>query len=154
MSLKKIVVMRYNSDEESTQGLLMYNSKFFCYTLEDQFQAKKIKGETRIPEGTYNLGLQMAATPLTLSYRKKYDWFKNHIHIKNVPGFTGIYIHVGNDDGDTAGCLLLGDTSINDPKDISGFQGRSRQAFERFYKKFYEDIVSGSVVIEFLNISV
>ena len=155
MSKTKIVVMRYNSDAESTQGLVVVNGKFFCYSLEDQRQeGAKVKGETRIPEGSYKLGIKAEYTPLTDSYAKRYPkFFKRHIQILDVPGFENVYIHVGNDETHTDGCLLLGDTAVNDPKDYNGFQGSSRQAYERFYRQFYDRVKDGSVELEIKNIA-
>lgn len=93
--------------------------------------------ETRIPAGTYTLDIQKAETPLTLKYRAKYSWFINHLEIKNVPNFVGVYIHIGNFDADSAGCVLLGDNADNNvigPGSITN----STQAFKRFYTQVYD----------------
>ena len=46
--------------------------------------------------------------------------------------FEYILIHCGNDDDDTSGCLLLGDTQTqNNVSD--GFVGASTQAYKRVY---------------------
>lgn len=91
-----IVNRKYFSDKE-TIGELYINGKFFCYTLEDEIREIKVKDETAIPYGTY---------PVTLSYSPRFG--KIMMRINNVPNFSGILIHVGNDEKDTSGCLLVG----------------------------------------------
>ena len=53
----ELEVLRFSSQSDSTSGLLFENSsvgkKFLCYCLEDERRALKVKGETRVPAGTY-----------------------------------------------------------------------------------------------------
>ena len=55
----KLKVLRFSSQEDSTSGILMEDTdiglKFMCYTLEDEHRALKVRGETRIPAGIYNI---------------------------------------------------------------------------------------------------
>lgn len=142
------ILQRFSDNRESTLGLLFKVSaliSFKCYTLEDEFRESKISKETRIPARTYKLVIQKIETPKTLAYRKKYQWFENHIMLENVPGFVGIYIHVGNDDDDTDGCILLGDNANNNS--ISpGSVTASTDAFRRFYLDVYPVIKAGQIV--------
>ncbi len=128
-----ITVLRYFDDNETTLGLLFIGQKFFCYTLEDTFREQKIKGETRIPSGTYKLNFRRQLTKLTKKYRATRDWFEYHLEIKNVPEFTGVYIHSGSNHKHTEGCLLIADSiySSNEKRTIFN----SQKTFERFYKK-------------------
>lgn len=132
------ILQRYSDNGTSTLGWLFKKDAlkdcviFQSYTLEDEYREVKVAEETRIPAGFYEIGIQEINTPKTESYRKKYPWFKNHIEIKGVKGFSGVYIHVGNDDDDTAGCLLLGDTADNN-RITYGKIGQSTHAFKRFY---------------------
>ncbi|WP_417588760.1 DUF5675 family protein [Owenweeksia hongkongensis] len=126
-----ITLLRYVDDGDTTLGLLFYNGKFYCYTLEDTFRETKIAGQTRIPKGTYKLGFNKSLTGLTQKYRDKYPWFEYHLHLKNVPGYEGIYIHVGNYHKDTDGCILLAD-GIG-AKDSQLMVTHSQQAYKRFY---------------------
>ena len=128
--------MRYSDNGESTLGLLFDDYKFLCYTLEDEKREVKKAGDTRIPEGTYQVGINEAHTGMTEKYRAK-PWaekigFDFHLHIKNVPNFTGVYIHVGNDDDDTEGCILVADTANNNQQH-EGFIGQSVAAYCRLY---------------------
>ena len=111
----KLKLQRYSDNGNSTLGLLFIDNEFECYTLEDEFREVKISGETRIPKGIYDRGIRNELTPLTLKYQKKYEWFEKHIEILNVPNFHSIYIHIGNFETHTAGCLLLGN-SVNNNK--------------------------------------
>lgn len=120
-----------------------------AFVLEDEFREKKQARETRIPAGKYKLGIRKEITGLTQRYldddRLK-PWFKRHIEVLNVPGFQGIYIHIGNDDDDTEGCLLVGDTleNINLVK-IKPLL-KSVQAYKRFYIKWFSRLEKGDTV--------
>ena len=88
---------------------LYINGKYFSDALEDpdrgltdsmsleEIKKIKIKGNTCIPYGTYNV---------TITYSPRFK--KNLPLINNVKGFDGIRIHSGNTPQDTEGCLLLG----------------------------------------------
>ena len=88
---------------------LYINGKYFSDVLEDpdrgltdtmsleEIQKIKIKGNTCIPYGTYNV---------TITYSPRFK--KNLPLINNVKGFDGIRIHSGNKSQDTEGCLLPG----------------------------------------------
>ena len=116
---------------------------FQGYVLEDEFRPSKVKGETRIPAGKYEIVIQQDETPKTKQYQAKYPtWFKKHLMLKDVPGFVGIYIHIGNTDKDTDGCLLLGDNADNNvigPGSVSN----STACFMRFYKDLYPHLEKG-----------
>ena len=53
-----IDVIRYNSKNEFTDGLLFINGRFMVHTLEDEERAVKVKHETRIPNGKYRVTLR------------------------------------------------------------------------------------------------
>lgn len=149
----ELLIQRYSDNRDDTIGLLFKKiqfgsetkTSFMCYTLEDQFQEQKVSKETRIPSGFYELIINKADTPLTLKYRTKYSFFKYHIQVKNVPGFQGVYIHIGNNDDNSEGCILLGDAANNNilgPGTITN----STQAFTRFYNEIYNYLDKGGKV--------
>jgi hypothetical protein len=126
-----IKVLRYNSTEEYTNGILFIDGVFFCHTLEDEHRNIKVKGETRIPNGVYEIEYRKEGG-FHNRYTKKFGSFhKGMLQIKDVPNFEYILIHIGNDDDDTAGCLLVGNTA--DTK--KGFIGDSTGAYKDIYKE-------------------
>jgi hypothetical protein len=139
------ILQRFSDNRDSTLGVLVktlptpqgVKTVFQGYTLEDQFNAVKIAKETRIPAGRYEIVINRTETPKTLAYRARYNWFLSHLQLANVPGFQGIYIHIGNKDEDTDGCILLGDAAGNN---IIGDHGisASTEAFRRFYSATYD----------------
>lgn len=138
----KINVKRYKDDGDSTLGLLFLDGVFECFTLEDEQRDVKVKGETRIPEGTYKVDFRRELSGLTRKYRQKHDWFEWHLHVKEVPSFKYVYIHIGNNESHTDGCLLVASTVDKDKM----FQGRSTQAFKVLYEKVGVAINKGEPV--------
>lgn len=134
--MKDIYLRRFSDDGDSTLGGLYIDSKLFAFTLEDEFREVKKKGETRIPAGVYKLGIKKSVTPLTEKYRNKYSWFKYHIEILNVAEFQNVYIHIGNYETHTDGCVLLGSgAEIRDEK--SEIISKSTERFKKFYNIIY-----------------
>ena len=101
-------LFRKESNGDTTIGELFINSVFQCYTLEDEHRDKKVMSETRIPAGTYVIKLQNNGI-MTQKYAKRFpDIHKGMLWLQDVPNFTTIYIHIGNTDDDTRGCILVG----------------------------------------------
>ena len=140
----KLEVLRFSSDSDSTLGLLFNvtdKRKFLCFTLEDEFRENKIKGETRIPAGTYKITLRTVGG-FHGRYEKKYgSMHKGMLWVRDVPGFEYILIHTGNTDEHTSGCLLVGNSS-----DYKGFVGSSVNAYKRVYPSIAAALESGKDV--------
>lgn len=102
-----IRVDRDFSNKEATLSKIYLDDVFYCYGLEDQYQEIKIQDETRIPAGTYNIKLRNAGS-MTKKYSARYSFHRGMLHIQDVPGFEYIYIHTGNNDNQSSGCLLVG----------------------------------------------
>lgn len=128
----KISLVRGESTDKSTPGVLSVDNVFSCYTLEDVVRDKKIKGETAIPSGTYKVIINMS------------NRFKRLLPLLiDVPNFEGVRIHPGNTDLDTEGCILVGESHAND------FVGSSRVAFNRLFEQMKIAHESGeSIAIE------
>lgn len=97
----KLKLQRIFKGKNYTIGSLFIDGEFFSNTLEDAVRDKKIKHETAIPAGTYEV-------KLTLSAR----FGKILPILLNVPNFEGIRIHAGNTISDTSGCILVGENKI------------------------------------------
>jgi hypothetical protein len=132
-STPKILVQRFSKGLESTLGVIYLDNRFMGFILEDEFRTKKVFKKTRIPAGSYKLGIREADSPLTLNYRSKFKWFDYHLHIKGVPNFKYIYIHIGQSDDQTAGCLLIGGTARENVRN-DGYLWRSAESYEILYK--------------------
>ena len=138
-------LMRISSGRESTTGALYINGVFTCFTLEDTKRIRKVHGETRIPDGLYTLALRNEGV-LTKKYSERYsDMHRGMIWLRDVAGFNWIYIHTGNKRGHTEGCILVGDTLINNQIG-DGLVGKSRAAYQRIYPEIAQAIESGEEV--------
>ena len=132
----KLEVLRFSSGKDSTSGILFDVTKgreFLCYTLEDQYQTKKVMQETRIPAGEYEIKYRKEGGHHNRYAKRFPDIHSSMLHVTNVPNFKWILIHCGNTDEHTAGCLLLGDTQENNQIKADGFIGKSSQAYIRVY---------------------
>ena len=146
----KLEVLRISSQKDSTSGILFDitngDRKFLCYTLEDEKRNEKVKGETRIPAGTYSISLRKeGGFHGTYSNRFK-DIHRGMLWVRDVPGFEFILIHCGNTDEHTAGCLLVGETQESNIKKADGWIGRSTQAYFDIYPRIASAIESGEDV--------
>lgn len=127
-----------------TIGRLYINDKYFCDTLEDTDRglsqslpasvnkAKKLKGRTAIPAGKYRVTLQIQSP--RFSKIAFYNFCNGYLpRLINVPVFDGVLIHVGNDDTDTDGCILVGENKA------VGKVLNSRETFLRLYSILQEN---------------
>jgi hypothetical protein len=134
----KLILQRYSDNGESTQGLLFVvdqeqnRLRFLNYTLEDEYREQKVMGETCIPAGLYEVVFREVESPKTKSYRDRFSWFTWHLMLKDVDGFEYVYIHIGNDDDDTDGCILVQDQANNNQV-ADGFNSASTPAYRRLY---------------------
>lgn len=119
----------------STIGDLEIDGKFQCFVLEDPVRPKKIKGETAIRAGKYNI---------IIDHSPKFGRLLPLL--ENVPEFEGIRIHPGNTAADTEGCLLVGETQAVDSI------GTSKVAFEKLFTLLQTGLKGGgSVSIEIVE---
>ena len=118
----KLTLKRIARKEGYTIGRLYIddNPKPFCDTLEDKdrgleqampldmIKRIKVKGETAIPTGTYELSMRHISPKYS---RKKAFAFTGGVmpRLLNVPGYEGVLIHSGNTAADSEGCILVGE---------------------------------------------
>lgn len=124
-----LVLERNPSNQFCTIGTLFVNGVFECWTLEDIVRDTKIKSETAIPAGIYDVAV---------------DWsvhFKTFLpRLINVPNFVGVRIHPGNTAADTEGCILVG--KYKDENTVIS----SREAFSVLFPKITAALTHGEKV--------
>lgn len=149
---KQINVKRISKGSDSTIGLLTIGEgiteHLFCYTCEDEQRVKKVANETRIPAGRYEIKLRNAGS-MNARYSERFSYHSGMPHLQDVPNFEYIYIHIGNDDDDTSGCILVGDGQELFT-DGGGKITKSAQAYERLYMKIRDWLENDFTV--FVNI--
>jgi len=93
--MRIVELVRLESGEQGTFGVLKIDKQAFCCTLEprDRLNANNISA---IPPGQY------------IAVRHQSPKFGETFMVKDVPGRTNILFHKGNTDDDTAGCIILG----------------------------------------------
>jgi len=127
-------IWRYSSDDASTLGFLMMQSgdtrEQLCYTVEDAWHPFKITGRTRIPAGRYKIKFR-TDSPMARRYAQQFPKHEGMLWLQDVSGFNWVYIHVGNDEDDTDGCILLG-THVNE---TARAVQQSRNAYKEVYAK-------------------
>ena len=121
----KLKLQRNMFGSKSTIGILSIDGQKECVTLEDvdrqleDHPERKVQNETAIPRGTYKI----------------VPHFSNHFKrivpmLVDVPNFTYVYIHSGNTDVDTDGCILVGEEVVN-----IDFISNSKKALSRLFDK-------------------
>ena len=150
-----LLVLRFSSQKDSTSGLLFqktesFGLQFLCYTLEDEFRALKVRGETRIPAGIYDIQFRKEGG-FHNKYSKRFaDIHKGMLQVMDVPNFDYILLHCGNTDEHSSGCLLLGDSQENNVIIKDGFIGKSTNAYKRVYPLIAKELELGNkVTIEY-----
>ena len=111
----EIKVFRYDFGKDYTDSTVVIDGQNFGYCLEDTVREDgcKIKGETAIPAGKYEVRL-------TMSTRFK----RITPQLIDVPDFEGIRIHGGNSSLDTEGCLLIASTHLSAGKVFGTLESR------------------------------
>lgn len=123
-----ILVRNIFNDKNTLGELSIPEIAFHCYTLEDKdrdlyqqtpltdIAKTKIHGQTAIPYGTYEVAI---------TYSNRFG--KLMPQLLDVPGFAGIRIHVGNNESNTEGCILVGADRGDD------VLFRSREAYNELF---------------------
>jgi hypothetical protein len=98
-------LIREPSVAGATLGALYVDDVWTCWTLEDELReipglpvaAWKVWGQTAIPAGRYQVRVTWSPR-----FRRELP------ELVDVPGYTGIRMHIGNRPADTEGCVLVG----------------------------------------------
>ncbi|MEN5233194.1 DUF5675 family protein [Sphingobacterium faecium] len=139
-------VIRIRQGNNSTLSEIYLDGQFICYGLEDIPREKKIPGSTCIPLGTYRLGFNRDGGMNGNYYDRYPKMHRGMIEIKDIPGFSYVYIHIGNTHKETAGCLLVGTQYVFQQGDYRLVQ--SITAYKKLYPLLAEFMAAGNVFIE------
>ena len=135
MTEMRILLTRTNWGSDSCLGTLSVDGEFQCYTLEDEVREVKVPGETAIPPGTY-LIVPRCEGGMHPRYLARYpDIHVGMAWLQDVPGFEWVYIHTGNTDDDTDGCILVGSDYVKVDADGNHNVTNSRDAYVALYEK-------------------
>lgn len=130
--------VRYASTDRVTIGSLFVDGIMQCYSLEDAYHERKVPGQTRIPAGSYRVGLRYSPK-FTPRYGHDMLW------VQGVPGFEWILIHRGNSAKDTEGCLLVGSQVDGETLKQSTF------AYNQLYRKVVENAKNGELWLTMID---
>jgi hypothetical protein len=105
----RLRLYRNIQDAQATIGTLHVEGEPFCFTLEDEKREIKVADETRIPSGEYEIKIRNEGG-MNKRYQEKFGILKHRgmLHLQDVPNFEWIYIHIGNTENHTSGCILVG----------------------------------------------
>ena len=145
----QITVDRFKSDDDATVSKIDVDGSFVCFGLEDEFREDKVPGETRIPAGTYKIGIYRDGK-FHRRYSQRFpDMHQGVLHILDVPNFTHILIHIGNTDDNTDGCLLVGlNAAVNDGElRVTS----SKLAYQKLYPMVIDAALADDLTIEFID---
>ena len=102
----RLLLHREFDSGEDTLGRLYYRDHYmdlrYVYTLEDTYHEKKIPGETRIPEGFYDVQARKFGRIYDMFVKSSIEIIRSFtqkwgvLEIMNVPDYEGILFHSGN----------------------------------------------------------
>ena len=116
----RITIVRTSENGGSTTGELYVDGQFIAHTLELPWR-NNASYISAIPAGAY---------PAHLRYDKSDGW---RIQLDNVPGRSGVQIHVGNYPSQIEGCVLVGTGVVNSENRVED----SGAAYDRLRNAFY-----------------
>ena len=126
-------IIRVAQGKQSTLSQLYINDVFQCYLLEDKIREVKLPKQTAIPTGVFKLTLNTWGAKNTEYQRLWGTMHKGMIEIDNLGSFDYVYIHLGNNYKQTAGCPLcgFGFQFVNGDYEVT----QSKDAYKMIYPK-------------------
>lgn len=144
-----VLVQRIRQGKQSTLSHVYIDGEFVCYALEDAIRDVKIKGETAIPAGNYSLVLNTYGA-MNARYKRLFPEFhKGMVEIEGIPNYSYVYIHIGNNIGDTSGCILVGNSYelIDGDYELR----KSKKAYISLYKMLIDKMAYDAVCVQVDN---
>lgn len=138
-----IELKRFVDNGHCTLGTLTVDGKGMAFTLEDIHRDVKLRGETRIPAGTYKMGLRNEGG-MTGRYKGQFpEMHKGMLWLLDVPSYKYVYIHYGNYPANTNGCILVGSSADM----LQSMVGNSVATYRSLYPKIADAIIAGEDVM-------
>ena len=143
----ELQLKRFKDDGDTTLGVFFINGVAQCFMVEDEERTVKKWGEMRIPNGRFEVSLR-AEGGFHNRYKSKFGQKDGMLCVHNSPNwkiiqdgitFQYVLIHIGNDEGDTAGCLLPNTSASFGTMRGSG----STQAYKKIYPIIHKALKSG-----------
>lgn len=145
-----ITVKRKISNADETLSAIYVDDDLECFGLEDERRSVKVDGETRIPAGLYPVKLRTEGG-IHPRYAKNFpDIHKGMLWLQDVPGFEWIYIHIGNKDEHTAGCILVAQDAHIGPLGTVTLKN-SRLAYIAFYERVIDAAWMNDLMVEVID---
>jgi hypothetical protein len=133
--------VRYGFGLDSTLARLSIDAESFGFVLEDERRLVKVRGETCIPPGRYEIKLR-AEGGKHQDYLDRFpELHKGMLWLQDVPDFEWVYYHIGNKDTDSLGCPLTGTYPVILP-DGEFEVARSEAAYLKLYRKVLPVLLS------------
>ena len=101
--MNTLTLKRLTNDDRPTIGVFLHEGRAICGCVEDRKREVKVKGDTRIPAGLYPLRWRQHGR---WAERYMAKGFPGSLEVCDIPNFTDVLLHVGNDKGATEGCTL------------------------------------------------
>lgn len=134
-------MQRLVSSADTTIGLIE-SEKHQGFTCEDEYRRDKVPGQTRIPQGIYEIKMRTEGGMIQ-KYQQRYDNHPGMLWLQNVEGFQYVYIHTGNTHQHSEGCILVGyGASLNGEFCIAS----SRDLYINLYREIQEALAEGRKV--------
>ncbi len=134
----------------STVACVDEGGEDFGFIIEDQYQdGPKVPGETCIPAGRYRVELRTDSPKFARYYEAEWsrDWYRGMPWLQDVPGFSFIYAHPGENDDHSDGCLITGEEyRVIGTRHWIIKGGTSRPAFKRLCLAIYAALDRGEDV--------
>jgi len=163
----EVLVLRQPTKPDWTLSKFYFDNVLKGFGVEDEKRTIKVKGETCVPEGKYELDLRVSPKFSHLFYRddkgsiidaklrisndlkQQYHTPHEMVWVKNVPGFEYVLWHFGNTDDDTEGCYIVGTAFgiINKQEGVTG----SRSKYKEIYPLLWQAIKKGKCTVEYKN---
>ena len=136
--MSELILQRLSHDDKATQGELILDGEHLAYTLENRpprVPGVKEPGRSRIPAGTYPLGLRDEGGFFN-RYTERWNWHGPMVEI-HLTGWKWVLFHVGNYHFNTDGCVLVGsDLGTHAEHGLSVW--RSGAAYARTYPELLD----------------